>query len=284
MLIIIKPSDKKNNKKQLKWLLDECRQRDLNYQLLLTTGDFQADCDAIKKAATEFKKVVAVGGDGTLHLVVNALFAMPCVLALLPCGTGNDFARGFGCDQQAWYQSIFSSEPRYIDIGQINERYFINVAGIGFDAEVVNSLAKQASRTVFSYRWQAIKQLWRFSAQPLTGVFAKQHKQYANLMTVFANHSYFGGGLCIAPHAELADGLLECYQIPSSGLLTELYSFIQLLAVNHHRLTTLNYQQLSSALISTPNLLIEADGELVGRTPATVSIHHHALLFCCPEK
>lgn len=284
MLIIIKPSNKKSHKKILDWLLAACLKREIKYQLLLTCGDFDSDRKKITQAAVAFSKVVVIGGDGTLHLAVNALLESGCTLALLPCGTGNDFARGFNCKAEDWQHAVFSTQPSYVDIGQINLRYFINIAGVGFDAHVVNKLRGKHALTSFMYSLAGFKHLLNYRSKKLQGEFAGQSREYTNLITVFANHHYFGGGLAIAPKASLNNGQLECYRMIDCGILGNLYSFIRLVFRNHHTMKKLEYQRLNTATINTPGLLIEADGELIGLTPAKVTVHPNALRFCVPAK
>lgn len=288
MLIIIKPITKvgfqKNYKKTLDWLLKACSKRAIKYQILLTSGNFAYDCENIRQAAVAYSKVVVIGGDGTLHLAVNALFKSDCTLALLPCGTGNDFARGFGCKTIDWQHAVFNIQPSDIDIGQVNQRYFINIAGVGFDAQVVTALQNKPALTSFGYRLTGFRHLLMYQGVKLLGQFAGQPCAYKNLITVFANHHYFGGGLAIAPKASLNDGQLECYRMESRGLLGNLHSFIRLLLRNHHTLKKLEYQRLREAVITTPGLAIEADGELIGVTPAKISVQQQALRFCVPVK
>ncbi|MDQ9092189.1 YegS/Rv2252/BmrU family lipid kinase [Pseudoalteromonas haloplanktis] len=283
MLIIIKPSTQKKHKKNCAWLLKQCQKRQISYTLVYTTGDFTDDCKKITMLAQSQKRVVVLGGDGSLHLAVNALMGLNCTLALLPQGTGNDFARGFGCTISAWRTAIFSDFSEKIDIGQINSRYFINIAGIGFDAHVVQALQSKPALSALGYSFAGFKHLLGYQAKWLAGRLAGQPVKYHNLITVFANHHYFGGGLRIAPKAELNNGYLECYGMPARGLVGNLYSFIRLLLRNHHAMSGLNYQRLTTAYIQTPDLPIEADGELAGVSPAKVTIHPQALRFCIPK-
>ncbi|MDO6465550.1 diacylglycerol/lipid kinase family protein [Pseudoalteromonas carrageenovora] len=283
LLIIVKPSTKKHSKKSLNWLLDTCETRQLTYCIFFTTGNFEHDCEQIKVQLSKVSKVVVLGGDGTLHLAVNALIGSHCSLALLPCGTGNDFSRGFDCHIEQWRQALFNP-PIAIDIGKINTRYFINIAGVGFDAHVVKAINAKACFSAFDYSWISAKELLYYNAQQLKGVFSTQTMQYPNLITVFANHKYFGGGLKIAPNADLSDGHLECYQMRSGGVFYNILSFIKLLFKRHQHIQNLTYSRLTSAEIMTQGLLIEADGELVGETPAKISVHTGALLFHCPIK
>ncbi|MBB1300011.1 YegS/Rv2252/BmrU family lipid kinase [Pseudoalteromonas sp. SR44-8] len=283
MLIIIKPSTQKKHKKNCTWLLEQCQKRQISYTVFYTTGHFTNDCQKITVLAQSQKRVVVLGGDGSLHLAVNALMGLSCSLALLPQGTGNDFARGFGCSNSAWRNAIFSEHQVKIDIGQINSRYFINIAGVGFDAHVVQALQTKPALSALSYSLAGFKCLFVYQPSSLAGSFAGQQCEYGNLITVFANHHYFGGGLMIAPKAQLNSGYLECYRVPARGLLGNLYSFVRLLLRKHHGMKELNYQRLETAYIKTPDLPIEADGELVGVTPAVVTIHPLALRFCMPQ-
>lgn len=266
------------------WLYKECEKRQIRFDVFITTGNFAVDCAAIAKLAKPHKRVVVIGGDGTLHLTVNALINTECSLALLPQGTGNDFARGFSCNISDWQESVFSQSDDLIDIGQINNRYFINIAGIGFDAYVVKALQDKPAMSSFGYSFAGFKHLLSYKPRRLVGNFAGQAVSQINLITVFANHRYFGGGLAIAPKAQLNNGLLDCYAMNARGSFANLYRFLRLLLRSHHSMKGLIYQQLNSAVITSEGLSIEADGELIGETPATIKVHPQALRFCIPVK
>lgn len=283
LLTIIKLSTKKHSKQSVRWLENACEKKGFRQIVFVTTGEYERDCAAIKQMLRHITQVVVIGGDGTLHLAVNALMGSDCTLALLPCGTGNDFSRGFDCGLRDWQQAVFNSATA-IDIGQINSRYFINIAGVGFDAHVVNVLKGKVDLLPFSYRWTSFKELFYYQPQLLTGIFSKNTEQYTNLITVFANHRYFGGGLELAPYASLIDAQLECYQMRSDGLFCNMVSFIKLLLKRNTSIRNLTYNRLSTASIMTKGLLIEADGELVGKTPAVISVHAQALFFHMPIK
>ncbi|KPH62945.1 hypothetical protein ADS77_11205 [Pseudoalteromonas porphyrae] len=282
MLIIIKPSTNKNHKKVCDWLLHECNQRQISTEIIYTTGNFHPDCKKITQRAEYYQRAVVVGGDGTLNLAVNALVGLSCSLALLPLGTGNDFSRGFGCSDKEWRTAVFSQGDVKIDVGQINDRYFVNIAGVGFDAHVVKALQTKPARSSLGYSLAGFKYLLGYKGTHITSDFSGREYAYKNLITVFANHRYFGGGLAIAPKARLNSGYLECYAMPARGLLGNLYSFMRLLLRNHHTMTGLEYQRVTVATINTPNLPIEADGELIGVTPASIQVHPRALRFCVP--
>lgn len=284
LLIIVKPSVKKQAIKHVNWLKKICKIKNIEYKTIKTTGNFEYDLSKIKVSALNSQIAVAIGGDGTINLAVNGLMQSRCSLAILPCGTGNDFARGFNCTAKQWQDAVFNAPAQQIDIGLVNTRYFINIAGVGFDAHVINKLSCVQNLSAWLYSWTSFKALFKYQASTLEGVFLNKTYTYKNLITVFANHQHFGGGLKIAPKAKVDDGLLECYQMPAGNLFNNLASFIKLIFKRHHAISTLTYSQLDTAHIKTPNLIVEADGELVGVTPALVTIKKHALVFHKPIK
>ncbi|TMO70890.1 transcriptional regulator [Pseudoalteromonas sp. S3785] len=284
LLIIVKPSVKKAVLEHLDWLKKTCEKKNILYITVKTTGNYEYDLASIKANAQKSQIAVAIGGDGTLNLALNGVINSTCSLAILPCGTGNDFARSFHCTAKQWQNAIFNAPTHLIDIGKINTRYFINVAGVGFDAHVIKQLGHLQSMPAWRYKWTSFKSLFTYRASTLQGVFLNKQSEYPNLITVFANSQYFGGGIKIAPRAEIDDGLLDCYQMQASSVVNHLFSFIKLLFKRHHTLKRLTYSQLKEAYITTKNLLVEADGELVGVTPAVIAIHKQAINFHIPIK
>ncbi|ATC80683.1 diacylglycerol/lipid kinase family protein [Pseudoalteromonas agarivorans] len=284
LLIIVKPSVKSVVLDHLDWLKKTCQKKNILYITVKTTGNFEYDLANVKLNAQKSQIAVAMGGDGTLNLALNGVINSACSLAILPCGTGNDFARRFHCSAKQWQNAIFNAPTHLIDVGKINTRYFINVAGVGFDAHVIKQLGHLQSMSAWRYKWTSFKSLFTYKASTLNGAFLNKQCSYQNLITVFANSQYFGGGIKIAPRAKIDDGLLDCYQMQAGSLVDHLYSFIKLIFKRHHTLKKLTYSQLKQARINTRDLLIEADGELVGVTPAVIAIHEQAINFHIPIK
>ncbi|GMM86497.1 diacylglycerol/lipid kinase family protein [Pseudoalteromonas sp. MTN2-4] len=268
MLVVVKPSDSPFIEAQVQWIKEECVKRGLKNQWFFTSGCFETDVAAIKKKLAEVETVVAVGGDGTLHLVANALANSSVSLAVLPAGTGNDFVRQFGYSKQQWRALIFSESYRLLDLGKINQRFFINVAGIGFNAAVVKDMNTFQIRHKLSYIFAGIKHLFSFK-------HTSSHDP--SFMRVFANGQFFAAGLKVAPSARIDNGKLLMLHFRAESLMSRLWSFLLMLVHQHEKSSHLDVSELMEYEISVPGLLVEADGEMIGETPAVVKVCRGAL-------
>ncbi|MBS3949386.1 MAG: diacylglycerol kinase family lipid kinase, partial [Peptococcaceae bacterium] len=111
----------------------------VEYTTLMTQSAGHAVLLAKQAAQDGFTTVISMGGDGTLSEVVNGLAGTTCVLGFIPAGSGNDFGRTFGLrsgDVEQACAVIIQEDVREIDLGYTEGKYFLNVAGAGFDAEV----------------------------------------------------------------------------------------------------------------------------------------------------
>lgn len=162
--------------------------------------------------------IIAVGGDGTIHEVLQGAISYPhVVVGVCSAGSGNDFARAFPTFQHAaqierWYEY---QRVKMQDIGTFNDRIFMNNAGVGFDAYVVqlanqSKLKKRLNRLALgklSYVYYLVKGLLTY--EPFT-IYVND-RRYENVWFVtISNQPYFGGGMKISPHSKTDDGMLEC--------------------------------------------------------------------------
>jgi len=164
--------------------------------------------------------LVAVGGDGTWSQVASAILdaQAPCRLALLAAGTGNDFARTLGVparDAAATARLAVDGADVAIDVGRIEEHWFLNIAGFGFDIAVLEDIEKIPwLKGEALYRFSALRQLVGYPGveigirSPAAGRDVRRH-----LMLIVANARYFGGAFRIAPDASLTDGRLDAIAI-----------------------------------------------------------------------
>lgn len=242
------------------------------------------------KAAQEGAVIVAAaGGDGTLNEVVNGLVGSGAVLGLVPLGTGNDFARclGIGTELDRALLTLFRGIPRKIDLGLVNGRYFLNIAGCGFDAIV-------AERTNRGYRYlhgtmayiaaiaEALVNL-RPADLELTLDGEKRHARA--LMCSVANSTCYGGGMLIAPNAKVDDGLFDLCILAEAGRIEFLRAFPRVFRgthTTHSKITMLRARAV--AIVSDPPLPILIDGEVIGRTPVHFELHPGAMSVMAPEE
>lgn len=243
--------------------------------------------------------LIAVGGDGTLHEVVNGILQanIPAddypVLGLLPQGSANDFARTTGISNsvEALVEMIQSNTIQKIDLGKIvlqqpqETRYFINIAGIGLGAQVAKNLEGSSNRfgPGFNYFKHIIKGFLTYDKKEVSCTGSTWQWKGKLLLMAVANGRYFGNAICIAPDAKLTDGQ---FQVAIFGELS-IWDYLKNLGklkkgvkINHPQV---NYHAAHEVLLkSTDACGIEADGEYVGLAPATISVLPQAISFLMP--
>ena len=287
----------------LKQLLgDAARVAGAEWELLET----KAPCDATRLAAEAAPRstlVVAAGGDGTLGEVVNGVMdgtlgANRPRLGLLPLGTGNDFARCLGIPRD-WRKAVwtlFHGAPRMVDVGRATfendgaTHWFVNVAGCGFDglaARRVNELRHRPGwrhvRGTAAYLCAVLQELATLRAASLRiGLDGEFHEQRAVLCAV-ANATSYGGGMRVAPDAQIDDGLFDVCLIGDAGRLEFLRAFPRVFQgthVSHPKVGVRRAAEVS--LASDPPLPVLIDGDVLGVTPVRFSIVPRALEVMAP--
>lgn len=272
-------------------------------QALRRTGvPFEAVRTSAAREATELARQAALagrsrllvaGGDGSVHEAVNGLMESgprarsQVTLAVAPLGTGNDWSRSLGMDPdpEAVARSLQTGRTLLHDVGRIEfpaagdgaARWFINVAGAGLDSAVVERLpASVPSR--LTYLRQALRGLLSYDS-PGFRIDADGAGLERRLLVAFiANGRYCGNRMLVAPTAQLDDGWLELVAIDRLGLgrvlvkLQKLYrgTILGDPAVHHHRAKCITM----ATDHPTP---IQADGQIVGHTPAVFSVEPRAL-------
>ena len=188
-----------------------------------------------------FKKIVAVGGDGTWSNVGNAIVACAAhdvALGLVAGGTGCDLAKSLGIparDVRASARIVREGRTRRIDVGRIEGRCFLNIAGFGYDIAVIeDSWSVRWLRGDLVYLYCALRQMRRFPGFPVEiSADGKSLGRHELLMLVLANARVFGGGFQIAPQAVLDDGLLDGVAFSNMGVLRRLQIMGSLMRGTH---------------------------------------------------
>ncbi len=238
--------------------------------------------------------VVAVGGDGTLHEVVNGLLGTQTTLGLIPFGTGNDFARALGLhgDLDSACRAIAQGTSRPVDIGTVSgqgmgaPRHFLVICGTGYVAQTartVNAGIRFLSGAA-AYVLGAVLTLRTFRPFQLTMTLDHGEPRTTPAMFVsFCNTETTGGGMKIAPGAQIDDGLLDICLVKAVPKATLLYQLTQVFAgkhIGHPAVSMLQAAQVSLDADPPQPLLI--DGEVIGTTPATITLSRHALAIKVP--
>ena len=243
--------------------------------------------------------LIAVGGDGTLHEVVNGVLQskLPAeehpVIGVLPHGSANDFARTAGISNsiEALFSLIQSHTSQKIDLGKISlqpsgeTRYFINIAGVGLGPEVVQNMEQSSSLLGPGYNYfkQIIRGFLSYSKKEVSCTGDTWQWQGKLLQMAVANGRYFGNAICIAPDARLADGQFQVAIFGDLSIWDYLKNLGKLkngLKINHPQVS---YQQAREVQLGSKQPCgIEADGEYVGLAPATIGILPEAISFLMP--
>jgi YegS/Rv2252/BmrU family lipid kinase len=246
--------------------------------------------DAIARGRS---RVLAVGGDGSVNEVVQGI--MQCdegrrrglTLAVAPTGTGNDWARSVGIGRQPGRIAAALAAERTMlhDVGAIDfpaqsgleRHWFINVAGTGYDA-VVTERVRRPVPSAFTYLKIALQGLATYQA-PRFRIEADGTRIEGPMLLAFAaNARYCGNRMQVAPTARMDDGLLDVLAVDDVSLLQALPKLVKLYsgrilgdrAVHHLRAATVRVE-------TDPPSPVQADGQIVGRTPATFSLLRQAL-------
>lgn len=269
-------------------LADACRSQGLDADVTITRDTEHLDAVVRGAIAAGVDGFVAVGGDGTLHHLANSLpidddrrrFA----LAMLPAGTGSDFARTFGQrgDVDALVHRLASGECYPIDVGWVRgsfgSRLFVNAANAGIAARSVIT-AERLTRRIGPLRYTAAFWLTlpRFRSAPID--VSVDHHRFTGeaLNIVVANGQFFGGGLNVAPRATLVDGLFDV--LVFSGARSSAFTVMPRLAIGSHLTHRAVHRYVGASVrIDVPETWpIEADGELLGRGPVDVGVRPNAL-------
>lgn len=297
-LIIVNPQSGggKGLKKWNKSVAQTLTKENIAHQVLFTEGTNHATELTIEAVKNGFRKIVAMGGDGTIHEVTNGILQQNTVpstdvtMAVIPVGSGNDWIKTMQIPLNIRENvEIIKGGKTYIqDVGVVTyfegktqqKRYFLNVAGTGFDAFVAQSMENTKAKV---YLWELLKGLINYQNIPVTIKAQGREREE----TVFAFNvgicQYFGSGMKIAPKAIPDDGWLDVTlikNISKFGVVKELINLYDGSFVNNPYVETFRSKKITVA--SENDIYLQLDGELLGHGPIEFSIIPHSLKVQVP--
>lgn len=241
--------------------------------------------------------LIAVGGDGTIHEVMNGAAPFSeAVIGFIPAGSGNDFSRGFHIKRNPLKalkdiknHEISSSSP--IDLGYYKAKdragFFVNSLGMGIDATITRSVNESRLKKYFNkFKAGKLVYLYFFLLKWLTYKPVEIHitvdeteYQFKDVWLVnVSNQPYFGGGIKISPESKSDDGLFHIIAVHNISRWKLIIMFITVLWGGHLKLkevTTITGKEVQ--LTSKQTTLIHVDGDYIGENYATVKMHHHKI-------
>ncbi len=256
------------------------------------------DATQIARAALKggAERIIAIGGDGTVNEVVNGFFedgkpiAPDATLGIIPYGTGGDFRRSLGLPQDTSeaVAVIAAGHRRKIDVGKLTfvaidgspaTRMFANIASFGVSG-VVDRLVNESGKKLggkLSFMFASVRATWSYKNQRVQLVFDGKDRAEISINTVaVANGKYFGGGMKVAPDAELDDATFEVVSIGDLGMGEVLSMSRKIYKGDHLAMDKVSVRRAKvvEAEAIEPGAVIEldVDGENPGRLPARFEI------------
>ncbi len=245
----------------------------------------------LAKAAVDegFDVIVAVGGDGTLRETAMSVIHTDRVLGLLPCGTGNDYARPLGIptELEPALDILLNGQNKVVDAGMANDQVFFNIAGFGFDVDVLDyteEFKPKCRNGSTAYRLGCIKAVLGLKLRKTTLAFPDGTMEKNVLMAAAGVGTHFGGGMNVLPESDMSDGLLDvciAHDVKRLGVLKLLPKFIK---GKHLGLNCITYRKAAEvSVVCDPVSRIEVDGERMDGTPVTFRVLPGALTVRAPK-
>lgn len=249
-----------------------CEEENLDYEIYFT--EYPKDATKIARKYRFTKNIIySVGGDGTLNEVLNGIVGTKNLLGVIPAGSGNDF-----------YKTLSKIDEEYpvIDIGKVNDRYFINIISIGIDAEVANNVSLMKKRKVPTnqiYNASLIYTFFKYKYKDIElSIDEKEQKKGKCTILTICNGQVYGGGYKIAPSAKLTDGYFDVYYVEKVNK-PQLSSLINMLKQGiHEKHNKVHKSQATKIKFKCDKELVcNIDGEIMTAKKFNVKIIPNAI-------
>ena len=265
------------------------RWRDHGWQVDLRPTRRAGDATHLAReaAAQGYQIVVAAGGDGTVNEVVNGLVGTQTALGVLPIGTVNIWAREMGLPMDLQRSAIAFLQARLeqIDLGQVGDRYFLLMAGVGFDAAVTATIrsAEKKRFGAIAYVIQALQLAQKFEGVRAHIRIDGKRIRGRVLMVVIGNSQLYGGVVKLTAHAVLNDGLLDVCVIKGRTMLTAPLRLLSIFLRHYDRDPEVNYYRAQRVQVLGRKVLpVQVDGDYLGMTPMSFQVVPKSLWVLVP--
>jgi diacylglycerol kinase (ATP) len=242
-----------------------------------TTGPGDAEAQAERAVEQGYETIVAAGGDGTVNEVVNGIGTAPVKLGILPMGTVNVFAMELGIPfgvEEAW-KVVRGRHARAIDLASANGHFFVQMAGIGFDAQkVIGPLSYLLTATKVAV-----------ARAPRLRVLTQGKTVAEGSFVLVGNGRYYGGPFALFKDADPSDGLLDVCVFKGSDPVSIFRYMRGTLFGSVSTFSDVHYFKAKNLVVeSNREVPLEVDGEVVGHSPVKFAIKHQKLHVLTPAK
>ena len=241
----------------------------LGLQYDIKVLEYKGEATSVARdAAGTHDVVVAVGGDGTVNEVFNGLVGTQAAFGIIPAGTGNGFARELGLPLQPAEacRVLAEGNMKNMDVGVVNDRYFLGTAGIGFDAMISKFVGERlgALRGMWLYFAAGVFTFYKYTPQLVNVEIDSETVEIAPLLIAVANTARYGGTARIAPDAKPDDGLLDVCIIREMGAARLLWHLHKLFTGKHIRLPDVTmYKGKNITIVAPDPIPVHVDGEAI---------------------
>jgi diacylglycerol kinase (ATP) len=260
---------------------------ELSIEHEIRVSESAADLERLaREAAADGARIVGVlGGDGSVHLAANGILGSGAALAVLPAGTGDDFARAIGAGKLGAATRALG-DPTIVDVDVIRvtagaeTRHYVNIAGTGFDSAVEETASAMKRRLGARghYALATIRTLPRFTPLAFAIDLDGERIEQQAMLVVVGNSVAYGGGMKVLPQASVVDGHLDVCIVGAMSTGAFLRAFPKVYVgrhTTHPRVTMLRGTEL--AVEADRRSMVFADGEPVGPLPAIFEVRPAAL-------
>lgn len=249
---------KERTSKALDKIKEVCKKLKLDYEIEINS-EIRSTEDILENYKDSENIIFAIGGDGIINRVLNAIVDTKNILGYIPYGTGNDFYR---CNKELLNQGI-----NKIDLVQINDRYFINIACFGIDADIANNGEIIHNKHIPKRERYNISLLYNFIKYRAREAKVEiDEDTYMDRYTTIAvcNGRYYGGGYKIAPNSQLNDGLVDVYLVRKMHKISMAKLILSMKDAKHEKSPNVNKIQTDKLTIkSDKEIASNIDGEIL---------------------
>lgn len=258
-------------KKNLLRVQNKLKSAGFDLTVFVTEKENQATEFAAQAVKNGNQIIIALGGDGTVSEAVNGIAGSKAKQGLIPGGTGDVFAREMEIPTHNVLRAcdiIIRGKTRKIDLGKANGRYFVLMAGVGFDARVISEIKPEMKRWLkdLAYPLTGIKTL--FTYKPTLLRIKLDNEIAQGYFAVIGNARYYGGRFSVAKEAQIDDGLLDVCVFHKKSVASFIRYFQGVIIGSHLKMADVSYYRARDIEITSEEpVLVQADGDVIDQTP-----------------
>ena len=293
--IIVNPSSgNRNTSQQWEEIQQLLNTKKIDFSFVFTQFS-KHEIELVDKAILDgFRNIISIGGDGTLHHVVNGIMRQRYVktsditIAVIPQGTGNDWIKTYNIpnDVEKAIEIISKKKTILQDIGVLETEnkivsYFNNVAGLGYDGYIVNKLKTLKRFGSIAYLLSGLAGLLLYKKSVFKIIFDDRILETNCLMTIFGLCKFSGGGMQFTKDVNSTDGLFDITIAKNLNFFDLVFNLPKLYSgkiVDHKKIETYKTKEIT-VIPQTTKPFIQADGELIGTGKVSVKIIEKAINF-----